>query len=335
MPAPITEEIRLTMVREVISGDSPRNVGERYGRSDKSVRRFVKEYKKTGSVAPKAMGGDRRSQKIEGYHNKIIAILQEKRDRTLKEIATDLFSKFGQEAKFGISTLWNFFRRHGYSRKKKTGHASEQSSPKIEQQRGNFIRKYNESLRYIFVDETGVSTKFTRSHGRCKRGERLDMALPHGHRLNFTCVAAITDKKILSSWTFKGAMNTGLFVKWIVDDLAKKLKPGDILVMDNLSVHKTKSVREALEEIGVKILFLPPYSPDFNPIEKAFAKLKARLRAAEKRTVPDLKEEITNIFDSISSEECKAYFQCCINQMKKVRREYRKKLEKRKVDNLM
>ena len=134
------------------------------------------------------------------------------------------------------------------------------------------------------------------------------MTLPHGHRLNFTCVAAITDEKMLSSWTFKGAMNTDLFVKWIVDDLPKKLKPGDVLLTDNLSAHKTKRFREALEKIGVRILFLPPYSPDFNPIEKAFAKLKALLRAAEKRTVQDSIDEITKIFDSISSEECKAYF---------------------------
>ena len=92
-----------------------------------------------------------------------------------------------------------------------------------------------------------------------------------------------------------------------------KLKPGDSLVMDNLSVHRTKSVQHALEKIGVRILFLTPYNPDFNPIEKAFAKLKALLRATEKRTVPDLIKEITKIFNSISSEECQAYFRCCIN----------------------
>ena len=335
MAAPINEELRLQMVKKVLSGVPRRVVAKRYGVSEKSLQRYVKQYKETKSVAPKAMGGDRRSHKIESYYYAIIAILEEKRDRTLKEIATILILTFGEKARFGISTLWQIFYRHNYTRKKKTGHAAEQRSPAIDQQRGNFIRKCSESLRRIYIDETGVSTKMTRSHGRSKRGERLDMAFPHGRRLNFTCVAAITDEKILSSWTFKGAMNTDLFVKWIVDDLSKKLKPGDVLVMDNLSVHKTKRVRDALEKIGVRILFLPPYSPDFNPIEKAFAKLKALLRAAEKRTVPDLIDEITKIFDSISSEECKAYFRCCINQMKKVRREYLAKLKKEKADSLM
>ena len=330
MPAPTNDLTRWSIVLSVIIGIPKKEVAADHNVSLRSVNRYLKLFNETGSVTGDSMGGDRRSHVIEAYHDHIIEVLDEKRDRTLKEIATLLVAKFGQAAKFGISTLWQFFYRHGYTRKKKTGHASEQRSPKIVCQRGNFVRKFNESLRYIYIDETGVSTRMTRTHGRCKSDERLDMALPHGHRLNFTCVAAITDKKMLSSWTFKGAMTTDLFVQWIVDDLAMKLKPGDTLVMDNLSVHKTKSVQQALEKIGVRILFLPPYSPDFNPIEKAFSKLKARLRAAEKRTVSDLKEEITKIFDSISSEECEAYFRCCKNQMKKVRREYLKTLKMEK-----
>ncbi len=112
-------------------------------------------------------------------------------------MATTLISKFGEKAKFGISTLWQFLYGHDCTRKKKTEHVAKQRRPTIEQQRGNFIRKYNESLRYIFLYETGVTTKMTWSYGRCKRGERLDMALPHGHRLNLTSVAAITDEKML------------------------------------------------------------------------------------------------------------------------------------------
>ncbi len=123
----------------------------------------------------------------------------------------------------------------------------------------------------------------TRSHGRCKVGERLEMPVPHGHRVNLSCVAAISNDKIVSSWTFKGAMNTKKFVLWIKYGLAEHLRPGDTLIMDNLSVHKTKAVREAIEQTGARLVFLPPYSPDLNPIEKAFAKLKAMLRKAEQR----------------------------------------------------
>ena len=173
----------------------------------------------------------------------------------------------------------------------------------------------------------------TRSHGRCESGERLKMAFPHGHRSNLTCVAAITDEEMLSRWIFKGAMNTALFVKWITEDLAAKLMPGDTIVMDNLSVHKTKRVKEAIEKIGARILFLPPYSPDFNPIEKAFAKLKALSRRAEKRTVRSLIREVKKIIDSIPSEQCAAFVRCCINEMREIRKEYLKKLRNKKQDN--
>ena len=178
MSAPIKEELRLQMVEEVLSGVPQRTVAKRHGVSEKSVGQFVKLHKDSKSLAPKPMRGDRRSHKIESYYDAIIAILAEKRDRTLKEIATILILKFGEKARFGISTLWQFFYRHNYTRKKKTGHAAEQRSPAIEELRGIFIRKFRESVRNIYNDETGVSTKMTRSHGRSKRGERLDMAFP-------------------------------------------------------------------------------------------------------------------------------------------------------------
>ena len=333
MPAPISEKIRWLIVWALEDDVPPEEVAKRYRTSEKSAKRFHTMYKETGSVAPKPMGGDRRSHKIEAYHDDIIGILEEKPDRTLEEIGKKLATIRGKKAKFSISAFWRFFKRHTITIKKKTGHAAEQTNPKIEKQRGNFIREYPESHRVIFIDETGVSTNMTRSHGRCTSGERLKMAFPHGHRLNLTCVAAITDEEMLSRWIFKGAMNTALFVKWITEDLVAKLRPGDTIVMDNLSVHKTKRVKEAIEITGARILFLPPYSPDFNPIEKAFAKLKALLRRAEKRTVRSLKREVKKILDSLPSEECAAFFRCCINEMKEVRKEYLKKIRNKKRDN--
>lgn len=333
MPAPISEEIRWLIVLAIEDGVPPKEVAKTYRVSTKSVFRIYEKYVETGNVTPKAMGGDRRSHKIDAYHDDIMGILEEKADRTLEEIGKKLVAIRGKKAKFSISAFWRFFKRHNVTLKKKTGHAAEQTNPKIEKQRGNFIEEYDESHRVIFIDETGVSTNMTRSHGRCKSGERLKMAYPHGHRLNLTCVAAITDEEMLSRWIFKGAMNTSLFVKWITEELAGKLRPGDTIVMDNLSVHKTKRVKEAIEQTGARILFLPPYSPDFNPIEKAFAKLKALLRRAEKRTVRSLKREVKKIIDSIPAEECAAFFRCCINEMKEVRKEYLKKLKKKKRDN--
>ncbi len=134
------------------------------------------------------------------------------------------------------------------------------------------------------------------------------MSLPHSHRFSLTGIAANSDKEIVASWTLKGAKNTKKFVYWITYGLAKRLKSGDLLIMDNLSVHKTKAVQAAIEKTGAKLLFLPPYSPDFNPIEKAFAKLKALLRKAEKGTISTLKRQLRRILDQIPPEECKAKF---------------------------
>lgn len=333
MPEPASTEIRWLIVRAIEEGDSPAEAGAEYGKSQRSAERYHLLYKKTGNVDPKPMGGDRRSQKIEVYHDDIIDIVEEKPDRTLAEILKNLVRKKGKDAEFSLSTVWRFLDRACYSLKTKAGHAAEQSSPKIERQRGNFYRRYDESVRVISIDETGVSTNMTRSKGRCKRDKRLEMALPHGHRLNVTCVAAVSEDEIMSRWAFAGPMNTKRFVKWIREDLAKKLKKGDILLMDNLSVHKTKAVQAAIEKTGAKVLFLPPYSPDFNPIEKVFSKLKALLRRAEKRTVRSLKREVKKILDSITPEECAAYFRYSINEMKKVQRDFRKKVNESKNDN--
>ena len=330
MPAPICEEVRWLIVIAVEDDGSVAEVAKTFRVSVKSVNRYHMMFKETEKVAPKATGGDRRSKNIEVYHNEIMAIVEKKPDKTLDEIAKDLATKKGKEAKFGVSSFWRFFDRHDYSRKKKTGHAAEQSNPNIEQQRGTFITQYNESHRVVFIDESGIQPNLTRSHGLCKRGKRLEMAIPHGHRKNLTCVAAISDSEMISRWIFQGPINTKKFIQWLKQDMLKKINPEDTLIMDNLSVHKTKAVRDTIEEKGVKLLFLPPYSPDFNPIEKSFSKLKALLRKAEKRTINSLKRAVKKIIDSISADECAAYFRYCIRQMNKVRKEY---LENQNLDN--
>ena len=322
MPAPISSDLRERIVEKRKSKKTIKETSEDLSVSESSVKRVTRLKRTKGNVEPKAMGGDRRSHKIKPYSKDLITILDKKKDLTIPEIRKQLLDLRGTKAKFSISAIRRFFKRHGYTRKKKTGHAAEQSNPQIAERRAKFFKKIPESGRVIYIDETGVSTSLTRKYGRCKSNERLDMSLPHGHRVNLTCVAAITDEEILSNRIIKGPMNTTRFIEWINRDLGEKLKPGDIVIMDNLSVHKTKAVRAAFEALGVKLVFLPPYSPDFNPIEKAFAKLKALLRKAEKRTIPALRRKIKYIFKRLSSEECAAYFRYCKNEMIKCREKY-------------
>ena len=130
----------------------------------------------------------------------------------------------------------------------------------------------------MFIDETWTATNMTRSHGRCAKGERLRMGFPHGHRKTTTLVAGLRMTGMVAPMVLDGPINGDWFEAYVTRVLVPELKPGDVVIMDNLSSHKRASVRERIEAAGTTLRFLPPYSPDFNPIEKAFSKLKAMLR---------------------------------------------------------
>ena len=161
--------------------------------------------------------------------------------------------------------------------------------------------------RLIFVDETGADTKMARRHGRCPRGERLDGPVPHGHWKSTTLVAGLTPRGFAAPYVTDGAMNGRLFRAWVEQMLAPTLAAGDVVVMDNLPAHKVAGVREAIEAAGARLLYLPPYSPDLNPIEQAFAKLKALLRTAAERSVEGLWSRIGRLLDRFQPAECANY----------------------------
>ena len=163
----------------------------------------------------------------------------------------------------------------------------------------------------VFLDETGANTKMTRRYGRAPRGQRLIDAVPHGHGKTTTFVAALRWEGMTAPWVIDGAMNGDLFVAYVSKVLVPTLRPGDVVVMDNLSSHKRAEVRAALEGVGCTLLYLPPYSPDLNPIELAYAKLKALLRKARERTVAGLETFLGNAVDAFSPQECPNYFRHC------------------------
>ncbi len=162
--------------------------------------------------------------------------------------------------------------------------------------------------RLVFIDETGTSTKMARRYGRAPRGQRCQAAIPHGHWKTTTLVAALTLDGILAPMTIDGAMTGAAFLAYVEQILVPTLKPGDIVIMDNLPAHKPASVRKAIEDAGAELRFLPPYSPDFNPIEMAFAKLKALLKKTAARTVDDLYDAIATAIDTVTQSECQNYF---------------------------
>jgi transposase len=151
----------------------------------------------------------------------------------------------------------------------------------------------------------------TRSHGRCLRGQRLRMGAPHGHWKTTTFVGALTLRGMIAPFVLNGPINRDAFETYVEKVLVPELRPGDVVVMDNLSSHKGPRARALIEAAGAELHFLPPYSPDFNPIENAFAKLKALLRKAGERTIEGLWNAIGRIVTAFRPAECANYFAAC------------------------
>ena len=148
----------------------------------------------------------------------------------------------------------------------------------------------------------------TRLHGRCLVGQRLLAKVPHGHWKTLTFVAGLRCDGIVAPCVFNRPINTRSFLAWVIQFLVPTLRPGDIVVMDNLSSHKSSAVRRAIRTAGAKLIFLPPYSPDLNPIEQAFAKFKAALRKAAQRTREGLWQTIGRTLDLYPPQECRNFF---------------------------
>jgi transposase len=162
--------------------------------------------------------------------------------------------------------------------------------------------------RLVFIDETGATTKMARLRGRAPRGERCRAPVPHGHWKTTTFTAGLRCSGLVAPMVLDGPMDGVAFLAYVRQVLVKELTPGDVVIMDNLPAHKVAGVRQAIEAAGASLLYLPPYSPDFNPIEQAFAKLKAILRKAAARTIHDLWDAIAAAIDLFPPHECNNFF---------------------------
>jgi len=161
--------------------------------------------------------------------------------------------------------------------------------------------------RLVFIDETWVKTNMTRTHGRCTRGKRLVAKAPHGHWRTLTFLAALRSDRIDAPCVIDGPINGRSFLAYVVQFLIPTLKPGDIVIMDNLGSHKRQAIRAALTAVGAKLFFLPPYSPDLNPIEQVFAKLKTLLRKAAERSITATWRRVGALLEHFTPQECANY----------------------------
>jgi transposase len=165
--------------------------------------------------------------------------------------------------------------------------------------------------RFVFLDETGTATNMARRYGRSPLGARLVAVVPHGHWRTTTFVAGLRQSGVIAPLVLDGPMTGPAFRAYVEQFLAPALRPGDVVVLDNLATHKVDGVRQALAAAGAALLYLPPYSPDLNPIEQLFAKLKALLRKAAARTRDELWSTIGRLLATIPPSECARYLHHC------------------------
>jgi transposase len=197
--------------------------------------------------------------------------------------------------------------------KKKTLIAAEQEREDVAQKRAQWKQDQTQidPERVVFIDETWAKTNMTRTYGRSELGTRLIERVPAGRWETTTFLGALRANGFVAPLTVDGPINGPLFLAWVEQHLAPTLSAGDLVIMDNLSSHKVAGVREAIEAAGAELRYLPPYSPDLNPIELAFAKLKKLLRDGAERTVDKLWDLCGRILDEFSPDECLNYFRHC------------------------
>ncbi len=163
----------------------------------------------------------------------------------------------------------------------------------------------------VFLDESGVTTKMTPHYGRAPRGERVIERVPHGHWKVLTVLGALTSTGVLAAMTIDCATDAAVFGAYVSEVLCPRLRPGQVVVMDNLPAHKGAAVRAQIEAVGCRLAYLPPYSPDLNPIEPAWSKMKAWLRAAQLRAVAELEQGVGKALATVTGQDASGFFRHC------------------------
>jgi transposase len=248
-------------------------------------------------------GASRRETEHAGF---LLGLITGQPDLTLDEVVAAM-------RKRGIpgsrSAVWHCFDRRDISFKK-TLYAAEQKRAEVARERRRWMRRQGmfDPAQLVFIDESWTNTSMVRLRGRCPHGERLIGYAPLGHWKTITFVTGLQIRAMVAPLVVEGAMNGPMFLAYVKQCLAPTLRRGDIVIMDNVPVHRVAGVKEAIEVVGARLLYLPLYSPDLNPIELAISEVKADLRKACERAIPRLSRRIGRIVADFSAKECRNFF---------------------------
>lgn len=287
---------------------SIRQLAERFRVSPQTVQTYLNRARRTGDLTPAPHGGGPPRRLQPAQERTLRALVRTANDRTDAEYAQMLAAKTG----VGVSrrTINRTWARLGITRKKKVLHATERDRPDVQRARRAFRRRARRrrGRRHLFLDEFGANLAMTRRYARAPRGDRAPGAVPHNPDPNVTLTMALSPEGIVAPFAFEGATNGEAFVTYIRDQLAPHLRPGDVVLSDNLSAHRAAEACAAVEARGATYDHVPPYSPDLSPVEEAGAKVKAALRAANPRTVEALYCAMGHAIGSVTADDAKGWF---------------------------
>ena len=290
---------------------SQRKLARRFDVSLGFVVKILKQYRETGNWEPKKGSG--RPLKLNEEQREILdQLVEEKKDWTLEEYQSELEKRTGVWV--SRATVDRMTKRSGFTVKKKSLHPTEKESERVPTERLEFWREIEgvEAQNLVVVDEMGSNMALTRLYARSQRGQRARGNKPSQRGKNVSTVGAISLKGVVSSFSILGAYDGLTFEAFVVRCLVPNLWKGACVIMDRGSIHKGQKIREAIESVGAKLVYLPPYSPDFSPIENLWSKLKSYLKKLEARTYRDLVDAIEKGFSTISRQDIYNWFtHCC------------------------
>jgi transposase len=296
-------DLRVRIHEARLAGESTAEVAERFGVSTAFVRRLLQRFRATGSLARRPHGGGP-ARKLAAHEDALLRAVAARPDATPAEHREQLNLPASRV------TVWRTMRRLRLTRKTKSVHAAERDRPDVAEARREWPGRVAGvgPTDLMFLDETGANTTMHRTHGYAPAGERVVDSSPLGGWQSVTFVGALTADGVVAPWALEGAMNGDWFRAYVEQVLVPALRPGMVVVMDNLPCHKVPGVAEAIHAAGCRLEYLPPYSPDLNPIENAFSKLKRGLRDWAARTVDGVYEGLRQLITCFSPTECLNYF---------------------------
>lgn len=298
-----SNDLRERIVAAVQRGEhSLRQIARLFSVSLSCVVRLLQHQRRTGSVRPKPHPGAPR--KLDAAADaRLLELVRQQPDATLAELRDRL------GVRCSLMTIARALQRHRITRKKKTLHAQEQDSPRVQAQRRAFKKKLAAVApdHLVFVDESGANTGMTRTHGRAPQGERVKAAAPGAWR-NVTLIAGLRTSGVVAPMALPGAVDQVVFQTYVQEALVPELHQGDVVVMDNLQPHKNRAVIAAIEAVGARVEPLPVYSPDLTPIEEMFSKTKTCLRTAAARTTDTVITAMGKALDRVTTRDILGWF---------------------------